>query len=93
MAKHVAREVYVRCYKWAQLLQNHYLQNGAGGEREGMEQESLTTAALANLLFPNNLILRLWEPSEQVKGHFFQPQSIEKKELMINQRCVLFKVI
>ena len=56
MAQQVARVVYAQCYKWSQLLENHCLENGEG-EQEGMGRESLTTATLANLLFPDNLIL------------------------------------
>ena len=56
MAKPVPRDVHAQCYKWSQLLHNHYLQN-MGQEREGVGQESLTTAVLANLLFSYTLPL------------------------------------
>ena len=56
MAKPVPCDVCAQCYKWSQLLHNHYLQN-VGQEREGVGRESLTTAILANLLFPYTLPL------------------------------------
>ena len=51
VAKRVPPDVHTQCCKWSQLLHNHYLQN-VGQEGEGVGRESLTTALLANLLFP-----------------------------------------
>ena len=38
---------HAQCYKWSQLLQNHYLQN-AGQSKRPSGWENLTTAILAN---------------------------------------------
>ena len=80
MAKPVPRDVQAQCYKWSQLLHNHYLQN-VGQEQEGVGQESLTTAVLASSLFSYTLplfdliksqrrfhILELEAPKEQNWG-------------------------
>ena len=56
-------EPHAQCYKWSQLLHNHYLQN-TGRERGGVGWESLTTSILADLLFP----FRLCAPNAKDAG-------------------------
>ena len=47
----VPRDGHVQCYKWSQLLHNHYLQNVWQGQ-EAMGQESLTVPSWLICSFP-----------------------------------------